>query len=116
MICFLGKSQFSNHGQRVPNACPPGVTRKVLNLYYYSTHRDDEDANVDPHFTSYKYKTEASPWSVQVGAEYRAAAGTDVSSVYRAGGAAASRVTWTPSIRNPLGISARRAPRRWLSG
>ena len=46
-------------------------TRKVLNLYYYSTHRDDEDAAAMPHFTL--YKTEASPTSVELGADYRAA-------------------------------------------
>ena len=48
------------------------MTRKVLNLYYYTTHRDDEDANADPHFTV--YKTEASPFSMQLGADYRALA------------------------------------------
>ena len=48
-----------------------------MNLYYYSTHRDDEDADVDPHFTLYKseaHKTEASPFAMQLGADYRAGA------------------------------------------
>ena len=72
-LVVFSTSEHSFHGQRVPNTCPPGVTRKVLNLYYYSTHRDDEYGETEPHFTSYKYKTEASPWALQVGDEYRAA-------------------------------------------
>jgi 2-oxoglutarate-Fe(II)-dependent oxygenase superfamily protein len=63
--------EHSNHGQPQPNACPPGVVRKVLNLYYYTTHRDDEDAAATPHFTL--YKTEASPFAEGLGADYRAA-------------------------------------------
>ena len=69
-LVVFSTSEHSNHGQRVPNTCPPGVTRKVLNLYYYTTHRDDEDASADPHFTL--YKTEASPFAMQLGADYRA--------------------------------------------
>jgi 2OG-Fe(II) oxygenase superfamily len=71
-LVVFSTSEHSNHGQRVPNSCPPGVTRKVLNLYYYSTHRDDDDAGADPHFTL--YKTESSPFAMQLGADYRAAA------------------------------------------
>jgi hypothetical protein len=66
-------SEQSNHGQPQPNACPPGAVRKVLNLYYYTTHRDDEDAEAAPHFTL--YKTDASPFAVGLGADYRASAG-----------------------------------------
>jgi hypothetical protein len=51
------------------------VIRKVLNLYYYTTHRDDEHAEALPHFTL--YKTEASPTSVEIGEEYRARAEPD---------------------------------------
>ncbi|NNE11567.1 MAG: 2OG-Fe(II) oxygenase [Ilumatobacter sp.] len=69
-LVVFSTSEHSNHGQRVPNSCPPGTTRKVFNLYYYSTRRDDEDAAADPHFTL--YKTEASPFAVQLGADYRA--------------------------------------------
>ena len=49
-LVVFSTSEHSNHGQRVPNTCPPGVTRNVLNLYYYSTHRDDEDAARAPTF------------------------------------------------------------------
>jgi len=63
--------EHSNHGQPRPNACPPGVLRKVLNLYYYTARRDDEDV-ADPHFTL--YKTEASPFAVALGDDYRASA------------------------------------------
>ena len=45
--------EHSNHGQREPNQCPPGKDRKVLNLYYYTTRREDENMS-DPHFTLYK--------------------------------------------------------------
>ena len=40
-LVVFSTSEHSNHGQRVPNACPPGVTRKVINLYYYSSQRED---------------------------------------------------------------------------
>src|SRR5262245_59308887 len=63
-LVVFSTSEHSNHGQRVPNTCPPGVTRKVLNLYYYSTHREDEDATAEPHFTL--YKTEASPFATEL--------------------------------------------------
>jgi 2OG-Fe(II) oxygenase superfamily len=66
-------SEHSNHGQREPNECPPGVFRKVLNLYYYTTHREDSDALAAPHFTL--YKTEASPNSVELGVNYRKSGG-----------------------------------------
>lgn len=71
-LVVFSTSEDSNHGQRVPNACPPGASRKVINLYYYTTHRDDDDVAVDPHFT--RYKTEASPFAMQLGADYRAEA------------------------------------------
>jgi hypothetical protein len=64
-------SEHSNHGQPRPNQCPDAVVRKVLNLYYYTTHRADEDAEATPHFTL--YKTEASPFAAGLGADYRAA-------------------------------------------
>lgn len=74
-LVVFSTGEHSNHGQRVPNSCPPGVTRKVCNLYYYSTHRSDEDAEADPHFTL--YKTEASPFATQLGADYRASGSGD---------------------------------------
>jgi len=70
-LLVFSTGEHSNHGAPVPNACPEGVVRKVLNFYYYTTHRDDEDAAAMPHFTL--YKTEASPTSMELGADYRAA-------------------------------------------
>lgn len=69
-LLVFSTSEESNHGQPTPNACPDGVLRKVLNLYYYTSHRDDEQA--DPHFTL--YKTSASPFAVELGESYRASA------------------------------------------
>jgi hypothetical protein len=66
-LVVFSTSENSNHGQRLPNACPPDQARKVLNLYYYTTEREDEVA--DPHFTA--YKTEASPFAVELGDAYR---------------------------------------------
>jgi Rps23 Pro-64 3,4-dihydroxylase Tpa1-like proline 4-hydroxylase len=70
-LLLFSTSEDSNHGAPAANACPPGVVRKVLNLYYYTTHRDDEHAAALPHFTL--YKTEASPTSVALGDDYRRA-------------------------------------------
>jgi Rps23 Pro-64 3,4-dihydroxylase Tpa1-like proline 4-hydroxylase len=61
----------SNHGQPEPLQCPPGVYRKALNLYYYTTRRDETEIT-DPHFTM--YKTQASPHAVELGEEYRRSA------------------------------------------
>jgi hypothetical protein len=72
-LLVFNTSEDSNHGAPVPNDCPTGVVRKVLNLYYYTTHRDDEHAEALPHFTL--YKTDASPASVEIGARYRAGGG-----------------------------------------
>jgi hypothetical protein len=70
-LVVFSTGEHSNHGQREPNACPPDAYRKVLNLYYYTARRDDEDVD-DPHFTL--YKPTASEFAVQLGNEYRAAA------------------------------------------
>lgn len=48
--------------------CPPDKYRKVLNLYYYTSRRDDGDMD-DPHFTL--YKPEASEFAMQLRADYR---------------------------------------------
>lgn len=70
-LVVFNVSDSCNHGVPEPSECPPGVLRKVLNLYYYTSHRDDEHAENLPHFTL--YRTEASPQSVEIGEEYRAA-------------------------------------------
>ncbi len=70
-LLVFNTGEKSNHGQPQPNECPPDVNRKVLNFYYYTTHRTDEDAEAMPHFTA--YKIDASPRSVELGEQYRAA-------------------------------------------
>jgi hypothetical protein len=67
-LVVFSTGEHSNHGQRLPNACPPNVSRKVLNLYYYTSRRDDGDI-ADPHFTL--YKQEASPFAQQLADEFR---------------------------------------------
>jgi hypothetical protein len=68
-LVVFSTSEHSHHGQRVPNSCPEGTYRKVLNLYYYTTDRDDEDRNADPHFTM--YKTSASPFATELTEKFR---------------------------------------------
>lgn len=67
-LVVFSTGEHSNHGPRIPNACPPDTYRKVLNLYYYTTHREDGDVD-DPHFTL--YKPEASPFAMELGEAYR---------------------------------------------
>jgi hypothetical protein len=70
-LVVFSTGEHSNHGQREPNQCPPGISRKVLNLYYYTSRRDDGDV-ADPHFTL--YKTQASPFAAGLEREYRMSA------------------------------------------
>lgn len=71
-LIVFSTGETSLHGQRLHNLCPPTALRKVLNLYYYTTHRDDGDQGDEPHFTV--YRTAASPFATQLGDEYRASA------------------------------------------
>ncbi len=71
-LVVFSTGEDSNHGQRLPNACPPDVYRKVLNLYYYTARRDDGDMD-DPHFTLYKQS--ASEFAMQLGDDYRKSVG-----------------------------------------
>jgi len=85
-LFVFSTSEISNHGQPTPNACPPGQYRKVLNLYYYTSQREDEFADATPHFTVYKTGTtpaeamnldpspEASRFAQELGESYRASA------------------------------------------
>lgn len=73
-LVVFSTGEHSNHGQRLPNQCPPGVHRKVLNLYYYTSAREDGDM-ADPHFTL--YKPEASSFAMELGNKYRKAGGDD---------------------------------------
>jgi hypothetical protein len=68
-LVVFSTSEDSNHGQPEHNKCPEGTYRKVINLYYYTTHRDDEDAAAQPHFTL--YKTGASEFATELGDAYR---------------------------------------------
>ena len=68
-LVVFSTSENSNHGQPEHNKCPEGTYRKVINLYYYTTHRDDEDAAAHPHFTL--YKTGASEFATELGDTYR---------------------------------------------
>jgi hypothetical protein len=71
-LIIFSTSEDSNHGQPHPNTCPPNIYRKVLNLYYYTSRRDEAEIAA-PHFTL--YKTEASPFAMELGQEYRDSAG-----------------------------------------
>jgi hypothetical protein len=73
-LVVFSTGENSNHGQRLPNLCPAGVYRKVLNLYYYTTARDDGDLAA-PHFTL--YKPEASSFAMELGSQYRKSGGDD---------------------------------------
>lgn len=72
-LVVFSTGEHSNHGQATPNACPPNALRKVLNLYYYTSRREDGDMDA-PHFTL--YKPTASPVAVALGEGYRTSAGT----------------------------------------
>ena len=61
----------SNHGQPQPLQCLAGVYHNALNLYYYTTQRDESELT-DPHFTL--YKTQVSPHAMELGEEYRKSA------------------------------------------
>jgi len=57
----------SLHGHPVPLQTPEGEYRRVLNLYYYSRHKD-EDYEEDPHFT--KYTRQNSEFSKDIKKKY----------------------------------------------
>jgi hypothetical protein len=67
-LIVFSTSEDSNHGHPNPLACPPGVSRRTLNLYYYTTRRDESEL-ADPHFTL--YKPSASPFAMELGDAYR---------------------------------------------
>ncbi|MES2730979.1 MAG: 2OG-Fe(II) oxygenase [Bacteroidota bacterium] len=67
-LVVFNTTEDSNHGVPQPLTCPEGMQRITLNLYYYTTKRDENEIN-DPHFT--KYKTVNSPFAVGLGEEFR---------------------------------------------
>lgn len=50
-------NQISYHGHPHPVACPPGMTRKSIALYYYTEERDDAYADAPEHNTIYRQTT-----------------------------------------------------------
>jgi hypothetical protein len=81
-LVVFSTGEHSNHGQRLPNLCPPEVHRKVLNLYYYTSARDDGDM-ADPHFTL--YKPEASSFAMELGNNYRKSGGDETATEVKHG-------------------------------
>ena len=57
----------SFHGHPIPLNTPDGEYRRVLNLYYYSRHKD-EDYATDPHFT--KYTRQSSEFAQEIKRKY----------------------------------------------
>jgi len=57
----------SFHGHPIPLNTPDGEYRRVLNLYYYSKHKD-EDYATDPHFT--KYTRQSSEFAQEIKRKY----------------------------------------------
>jgi hypothetical protein len=55
-VVIFATNEVSYHGHPVPLACPPGVTRKSLAIYYYSETRDDVKGALE-HNTIYKQTT-----------------------------------------------------------
>jgi len=53
-------TDFSFHGHPAPLACPPGMTRKSVSLYYYTNGRPDDERS-SPHDTIFR-KTAADDW------------------------------------------------------
>jgi hypothetical protein len=72
---IFNTNEDSNHGHPHPLACPANIYRRSLNLYYYTTRRDEAEIH-EPHFTL--YKTQASSFATGLGEEYRKSATTNV--------------------------------------
>ena len=67
-LVVFSTSEHSFHGHPKPLATPKGIYRKTLNLYYYTSYRNESEI-ADPHFT--KYRTESSPFSVGLKTNYK---------------------------------------------
>lgn len=66
-LVVFNTTEDSNHGVPAALECPEDMQRITLNLYYYTTKREDDLA--EPHFT--KYKTVNSPFAVGLGEDYK---------------------------------------------
>ena len=66
-VVIFRTSDNSLHGHPTPLKTPEGEYRRVLNLYYYSRHKD-ENYSDDPHFT--KYTRQNSEFSKQIKKNY----------------------------------------------
>jgi hypothetical protein len=62
-LIVFNVGEHSNHGQPRPNACPEGVYRTVINMYYYTARNTDQGID-EPHFTM--YKTDNSPFATEL--------------------------------------------------
>ena len=67
LVIFSTTSE-SYHGQPEPIRCPEDEFRRVFSAFYYSTQKA-ELSDSDPHFT--KYRIDNSPYSKQLGEDYR---------------------------------------------
>jgi hypothetical protein len=66
MVVF-STTDFSYHGHPVPLACPPGMTRKSLALYYYSNGRPADELNGGAHSTLFRLRPgEEEPLSLRL--------------------------------------------------
>jgi hypothetical protein len=70
-IVVFNTGEDSNHGHPEPIQCPEGRYRRALNLYYYTSQSIEGDISL-PHFTL--YRTEASPYAMKLGSDYRTSA------------------------------------------
>lgn len=69
-LLVFSTTENSNHGHPYPLAVPKGVHRKTLNLYFYTSKRDEAEINA-PHFTLYKTQ---SPFALELSETYRQSA------------------------------------------
>lgn len=71
-LVVFSTNEDSNHGHPQPLLCPAGVYRRALNLYYYTSRRDESEMH-EPHWTM--YKTAASPFAAGLTESYKGSAG-----------------------------------------
>jgi hypothetical protein len=69
-LLVFSTTEDSNHGHPHPLAVPKGVHRQTLNLYFYTSKRDEAEINA-PHFTMYKTQ---SPFALELSETYRQSA------------------------------------------
>jgi hypothetical protein len=66
-VVVFSTTDFSYHGHPEPLACPPGMTRKSLALYYYSNGRPAEELRSGAHSTLFRLRPgEQEPLSLRL--------------------------------------------------